>query len=368
MIPMFRVLSSGNPALVAGRRAAWAIVIGLPLEVAEGLIRLRHAVRVLAALDRRAHAVAGVDQLEGELLGHAAAVPPAGGVDQPAHAQRDAPVGANLDRDLVRGTADALGLDLDQRHRVAQGALHDLHAGAASALLALGDGVLEDARSELALSAAHQLVGELVKGQRGAGQLLFVLGLAGNGGTTGHWWRVLALARRLGAVLGAALVTIAHTGSVERAAHDVVLDCRQVLHPPATHQDNGVLLEVVTDAGAVGGDVRLVGQAHARDLPKRRVRLLRGAGHHLEADAAPLRGAAPLGSGLLQGVEGPPQGGSLHLLDGRRAALADQLADRWQREPRIESMSAVPWTALGGSWTAPRRQARDPTAGRASGP
>src|SRR3989454_12195018 len=101
MIPMFRVRSSGKLALLVGRRAAWAMVIGLPLEVAEGLDGLRHAVRVLAALDGRAHAVAGVDQLEGELLRHAAAVSLAGGVDQPAHAQRDAPIGAHLDRDLV---------------------------------------------------------------------------------------------------------------------------------------------------------------------------------------------------------------------------------------------------------------------------
>src|SRR6266516_2455530 len=147
MIPMFRVCSSGKPGLVLGRRAAWAMVIGLPLEVAEGLVGLCHAVRVLAALDRRAHAVAGIDQLEGELLGHAAAVALAGGVDQPAHAQRDAPIGADLDRDLVGGTADALGLDLDERHGVAQRALHDFHPGAARALLAVRDGILEDRKS-----------------------------------------------------------------------------------------------------------------------------------------------------------------------------------------------------------------------------
>src|SRR5438552_1481588 len=337
MIPMFRVCSSGKPGLVLVRRAAWAMVIGLPLEVAEGLVGLRHAVGVLATLDRRPHAVAGVDQLEGELLGHAAAVSLASGVDQPAHAQRDAPIGADLDRDLVGGTADALGLDLDERHGVAQRALHDLHSGAARALLALRDGALEDAGGELALAAAHQLVGELVEGQGGAGQLLFVLGLAGDGGTTGHGG-FLALARRLGAVLGAALPPVANAGRVEGAAHDVVLHRGQVLDPAATHQDHGVLLQVVTDAGNVGGHLHLVRQAHARDLAKRRVRLLRGAGHHLKADTATLWGATPLGSGLLQGVEGPAQGGSLYLLDGRRAALADQLADRGQREPRGDSM------------------------------
>src|SRR2546421_2102982 len=142
MIPMFRVCSSGKLlALLAGRRAAWAMVIGLPLEVAEGLVGLRHAVGVLAALDRGTNAVAGVDQLEGELLRHAVAIALAGRVDQPAHAQRDAPIGADFHRDLVGGSADALWLDLDERHRVAQRAFHDLDAGSARGLLAAGDGV-----------------------------------------------------------------------------------------------------------------------------------------------------------------------------------------------------------------------------------
>src|SRR3970040_856137 len=99
MIPMLRVFSSGY---------AWAI-IGLPLEVAEGLVGLRHAMGVLAALDGRADAVRGIHELGGQLLAHAAAVPPARGVDQPAHAEADAAVGAHLDRDLVRGRADAAG-------------------------------------------------------------------------------------------------------------------------------------------------------------------------------------------------------------------------------------------------------------------
>src|SRR5436190_2613004 len=101
MIPIFRVFSSGKLVLGAGRRAAWAIVIGLPVEVAEGLVGLRHAVRVLTALQRRANAVAGIDQLERELLRHAVAVAFAGGVDQPAHAERDAAISADIDRDLV---------------------------------------------------------------------------------------------------------------------------------------------------------------------------------------------------------------------------------------------------------------------------
>src|SRR5688572_14043020 len=130
MIPMFRVRCSEAGA-VAVDRPAVCVVIGLPLEVAEGLVGFGHAVGVLASLDGCADAVAGIHQFAGELVGHALAVSLASRLDEPAHAEADTPIGANLDRDLVRGATDALWLDLDQRHRVAEGLLQDLDAGAA---------------------------------------------------------------------------------------------------------------------------------------------------------------------------------------------------------------------------------------------
>src|SRR4051812_19898926 len=49
----------------------------------------------------------------------------------------------------------------------------------------------------------------------------------------------------LRAVLAATLLAVAHAGGIEGAADDVVLDRREVLHPAAADEDDGVLLEVV---------------------------------------------------------------------------------------------------------------------------
>src|SRR5688572_29631682 len=110
MIPMFRVRSSGMPAVAACLRAVLLMAIGrLPLEMAEGAVCLSHPVGVLAALDRGTDAVRGVDELAGQLLCHALPVALAGGLDQPAHAEADSAIGAHLDRDLVSAAAHALG-------------------------------------------------------------------------------------------------------------------------------------------------------------------------------------------------------------------------------------------------------------------
>src|SRR5688500_13627989 len=59
----------------------------------------------------------------------------------------------------------------------------------------------------------------------------------------------------LRAVLAATLLAVAHTGGVEGAADDVVLDRREVLHPPATGEAHRVLLEVAAAARDVGRDL-----------------------------------------------------------------------------------------------------------------
>src|ERR1700733_7042727 len=112
MIPMFRVFSRGKA------RAATATAISVP-EVREGFVRLGHLVGVFLALDRRAHAVGGVHQLAGELLGHALAAPAPRVADDPAARERLAPVVADLHRHLVRGASDSLRLDLEDRGHVA---------------------------------------------------------------------------------------------------------------------------------------------------------------------------------------------------------------------------------------------------------
>ena len=132
-----------DPSLaLTGPPAAWVMVICLPLEMAEGplasAIRWVSSRRFTAApmpLPASMNSAASFSAMLRPFRLRAASM-------QPAHAQRDAAVGADLDRDLVGGAADALGLDLDERHRVAQGKLHHLDPGAAGLLLAAGDGVL----------------------------------------------------------------------------------------------------------------------------------------------------------------------------------------------------------------------------------
>src|SRR5437016_14141364 len=61
----------------------------------------------------------------------------------------------------------------------------------------------------------------------------------------------------LRSVAAARLLTVAHPLGVEGAADDLVANSRQVAHPAAAHQHDGVLLEVVPDTRDVGGDIDL---------------------------------------------------------------------------------------------------------------
>src|SRR4051812_9470115 len=106
MIPMLRVLASwaalaitysssfgstcgfrGSPGL---RPAAGADERRSPAVVREGLVGLGHLVGVLAPLHGSTEAVAGVEQLVHEALGHRLLATCAAVLDQPAQAQRGA--------------------------------------------------------------------------------------------------------------------------------------------------------------------------------------------------------------------------------------------------------------------------------------
>src|SRR6266550_2029763 len=138
MIPMFRVRASGTS------RATVTWLPGLPLEMAEGAVRLGHLVRVFAALDGSAEAIHCVDQLLGELVAHALAVPLACRLDQPANTEREATIATDLDRDLVRRAADTARLDLDDRSRVAERRLEDLETRTVGLGLGTGECLAED--------------------------------------------------------------------------------------------------------------------------------------------------------------------------------------------------------------------------------
>src|SRR5437588_12226104 len=86
--------------------------------------------------------------------------------------------------------------------------------------------------------------------------------------------RGIGLTLSLRAVTAAGLLAVADAGCVEHAADDLVADARKVLHPAATHEHDRVLLQVVADAGDVGGDLLAGGETDTGDLTQRRVRLL----------------------------------------------------------------------------------------------
>ena len=96
----------------------------------------------------------------------------------------------------------------------------------------------------------------------------------------------------LDAVLRAALLTTVDAEAVKRATHNVVTHTRKIAHTTTAHEHDGVLLQVVAFATDVGRDFLAVRETHAANLTKRRVRLLRGHGANLKANAATLRARA----------------------------------------------------------------------------
>ena len=101
---------------------------------------------------------------------------------------------------------------------------------------------------------------------------------------------------------------VVDAGAVERAAHGVVTHAGEVLDAAAADEHHRVLLQVVAFAADVGGDFVAVGQADARDLAERGVRLLRRRRVDAGAHAALLRGSAQRGHLRFLGASGAGRG------------------------------------------------------------
>src|ERR671912_2791320 len=143
MIPMLRVLASWAPVAIllllfvrvrvrgSGATTSRCVPVGpraagrwwLPAVVREGLVRLGHLVGVLAPLHGGTEAVARVEQLVHQALGHRLLATGSAVLDQPAQAERGAPRGTDLDRHLVGRATNAAAADLEGRLHVVQGAL-----------------------------------------------------------------------------------------------------------------------------------------------------------------------------------------------------------------------------------------------------
>src|SRR5215213_4885009 len=130
MMPMLRtllrsvVMSTATESLFlrgrslgCGRRTPRLVAVfpsrGSPAVVGEGLVGLGHLVGVLALLHSGTEAVGGVEDLVHEALVHGLLATLGRVADEPAERERGATVALDLDRDLVRRTTDAAGLDLD---------------------------------------------------------------------------------------------------------------------------------------------------------------------------------------------------------------------------------------------------------------
>src|SRR5256886_15055454 len=86
-----------------------------PLVMTEGLVGLRHLVGLFLAPNGAAGVVHRVHELSREPLGHRLSRALAGGLDDPAHGERGAPVRADLDRHLIRSEERRVGKECRSR-------------------------------------------------------------------------------------------------------------------------------------------------------------------------------------------------------------------------------------------------------------
>ena len=136
--------------------------------------------------------------------------------------------------------------------------------------------------------------------------------------------QILLLLGTLGAVLGTALHTARNALGIQSTADDVVTDAGEVLDTAAADHDDGVLLQGVTHAGDIGGDLVAVGQTHTGDLTQSGVGLLGSRGSHGGADAS-LLGRRQIGGLGLQGVQTELQSGRSGLVGSLFSSFTDQL-------------------------------------------
>ena len=166
------------------------------------------------------------------------------------------PLRPHLDRHLIGGAADAPRTDLDGGPGVLDGALEDAQG------VFLGfrrddiERAIEDRFRHALLALIHDRVDKLRH------HLVAILGVRQNLPLSNFTFaRHNILLRSLGAVLGAALAAVLNADRIQRAAHDVITHAGQILDAAAADQNHRVLLQVVPDAGNVGGHLDAVGRA-----------------------------------------------------------------------------------------------------------
>src|SRR3990172_485313 len=298
----------------------------LPPVVNEGLVCLRHLVRVVPFLDRGSLLPIGLHQLRRQPFRHRPPRARASCPQEPAHGERHLPRRPHLERYLVGRAAYATRPHLEHRHDVAHRLLEHL---ARVFLRALGDVIesaVDYAFSHALLPILHYLVNHRLHPDA---VVLSVRrrSMTDNLTASGHRKLPGTLTRPFGParpVLAALLVAALDADGVKSASHDVITHAGQVTHPPAADEDDGGLLEGVTLTGDVGSDLDPVRQADAGDLTQRGVRLLWRLRPHVGADPALLRVAFAPHHAVLERIEAETQRRRLRLASEGLASLSHQ--------------------------------------------
>src|SRR4030095_2941471 len=158
----------------------------LPAVVREGAVRFRHAVRVLALLDRIAAVLRRVHQLARQAGRHRFFRAGARRRNEPADGQSLGALGAHLDRNLVGGAADAAAADLDARLHIVERIMEDLQRVLLEAGLDAFQGTIDDTFRNPLLAGEHDRIAELRQDdvpELRIGEDLALLWAT----TTGHW-------------------------------------------------------------------------------------------------------------------------------------------------------------------------------------
>src|SRR5215217_890505 len=126
----------------------------------EGAVRLGHPMRVLAALDRCAGVVEGVEKLVSQLLLHRLSGTSSRRSQKPAHGEGLTAWSFNLHRNLVRRAADPAWLDLNDRRRIPEGLLENFKRGPTGPVRNAVQRTIDDALRGALLAALHHLIDE----------------------------------------------------------------------------------------------------------------------------------------------------------------------------------------------------------------
>src|SRR5580658_1650353 len=253
----------------------------------ESLVRFRHSVNVVLLLDRSTAHVRGIRQLIRQLIRHPFVGPAAGVLQNPADGQTHSAVLRYLHRNLIVGATHTPRLHFEQRLGVLHSLLEELQWIVGGALLDLVHCTVENPLRRIFLPIPHHRVDELLRQRGVVNRIRKDLARLWSASA---WHSLLGGPfRPFGSVLRSSLFTVGHPSRVERAAHHVITNARQILHTAAADQHDGVLLQIVADTWNISGYFNPIGQAHTRHFPQCRIRLLGGGSVHARTHATLLR-------------------------------------------------------------------------------